>query len=434
MSPAERNPMSITLRGFLSMRWALVALVAGGQALLESLASSEKLDGTGLPVVDRWALFALAIGLWVVHAVHLRLELKRAGDDARTTRQAGLSLLVDTTALSVVFLSAGGASNPFTALYFVPIVLATQVSPRWTGAVGVYTALAFAGLFVLGDTRVGAGPHAAHFAMHLRGMWIAFAVSGAVMTFFVHRIAVAVAGERAELARVRAEALEDRHLAAIGTLAAGAAHELGTPLATMTVLAEELPHMSEDERAEAVGGISRELERCKGIVQRMASPELRADRLGRGDEPWELTELKDLAHEVEAQSTLELDVQTTASARSTLPRSAVRQLVRELLSNAQKAARDEGSRVALRTQTTGEQILIEVEDDGPGMSSDAAERAFEPFWRGPEVEHKGSGLGLAIVRNIVVAHGGEVSIGEGPEGGCRVVSSWPTAGARPADS
>ena len=400
--------MSITLRGFLSMRWALVALVAGGQALLESLASSEKLAGTGLPVVEQWALFGMAIALWVVHAIYLRLELARIDDGTRATRQAGLSLLVDTSALTLVFLSAGGASNPFTALYFVPIVLATQVSPRWTGAVGVYTALAFAGLFVLGDTRMGTGPHAAHFAMHLRGMWIAFAVSGAIMTFFVHRIAVAVAGERAELARVRAEALEDRHLAAIGTLAAGAAHELGTPLATMTVLAEELPHMNEAERTDAVDGIARELDRCKGILQRMSSPELRADRLGRSDAPWSLLELKELVHELEDRSEVELEVDAAADAHSTLPRSALRQVVRELLSNALRAAQEDGSRVALRTKMAGEQVLIEVEDDGRGMSSDAAERAFEPFFS--NTEGTGMGLGLYLVRAQIRQLGGTIEL------------------------
>lgn len=201
----------------------------------------------------------------------------------RPETAAGIQLAIDGIAFTALFAVSRGAANPFTTLYFVPIMLATQVSPRWMWIVAAVCLAGFGSLFAIGP----AGPHGAHFAAHLRGMWLAFAVSGVVITFFVHRIAIAIARQQAELYALREGALRDRQLAQIGSLAAGAAHELGTPLATLNVLVGELESMDADERAEAVESMRDQLGRCKRIIGSMANAELRADAMAAIEiEPW----------------------------------------------------------------------------------------------------------------------------------------------------
>lgn len=415
MATVDRSAQ-ITLRALVMARWVLLGLtaVAGLTVAL--------VPGLVAPLL-RWfpeahdhVQFAwLWVGWALVNVLTDQLVLRRG---RATSRLAGLHLMVDATALTVMLGLSGGATNPFTTVYFVPITLATQVSPRWTWALAGYCLAGFGALFVMEPLPEAPPGHDAHFAGHLRGMWVAFGVSGLLITYFVHRIALSLSRQRQELLRLREQALQDRHLAALGTLAAGAAHELGTPLGSIHLLVGELPHMSGGEREEAVSTIQREVARCKGIVHRMASPELSAQDLSSdgGGPPWRLWALGDEAIAVARGSGVRLVVEGRCDVEIRQPRAALEQIVRELVANGIDACRrrsDGKGEIMVALAREGEHVIVEVRDTGVGMEPEAAANAFDPFWS-TKAEGEGMGLGLYLARAQLRQLGGTLELHSTP--------------------
>jgi two-component system, sensor histidine kinase RegB len=411
MASVDRSAQ-ITLRTLVTARWVLLGLLAVAGATVALVPNAvAPLLGWFPKAPEPTRFLAVWTGWALVNVLTDRLVLRRG---RATPGLAGLHLLVDATVLTVMLGLSGGATNPFTTVYFVPITLATQVSPRWTWALAGYCLAGFAALFLMQPLPQGPPGHEAHFAGHLRGMWVAFGVSGLLITTFVHRIALSLARQGQELARLREQALQDRHLAALGTLAAGAAHELGTPLGSIQLLVGELPHMSPGERDEAVATIKREVARCKGIVHRMASPELSAQDLGSdgGGPPWPLGALGDEALAVARSSGVPLAVEGRRDIMLRQPRAALEQIVRELVANAIDACRrrgDGGGSITVHLGPHGDDVLVEVRDQGVGMEPDVAQSAFDPFWS-TKAAGEGMGLGLYLARAQLRQLGGTLAL------------------------
>jgi two-component system sensor histidine kinase RegB len=416
MAGARLGSAEITLRGLVTARWVIIALLGGGVALM---LGARHLVAPVINVAPNRAMIVklcVLLGVWaVLNLLTSRVLLRRA-----TQAMAGAHLLVDTAALTILFGITGGPANPFTLLYFVPVTLATQVSPRWTWALAGACVAGFASLFVLADLPPSPAGHQDHFVGHMRGMWIAFGVAGVLITYFVQRIAVSLARQRSELAQLREQGLEDRHLASLGSLAAGAAHELGTPLGTIQVLAGELRYMSDADRDEAIVSIKHELARCKAIVQQMVTPDARVSRLDADAPPWPLRELVEEASVI-AGVEVAIEIHSAAeSAQCSQPREALGQIVRELLTNAAEACRRRsGSKgIRLRLGVDEGRATIAVRDDGEGMTQDVATAAFDPFFS-TKPEGSGMGLGLYLTRAQVRQLGGAIELqshaGEGTE-------------------
>ncbi|PRP93398.1 Sensor histidine kinase RegB [Enhygromyxa salina] len=431
-SSSHPTSAHITLRNLVAARWVLLSLVAAA-SILELTGGAADSLATWLPATEHpWATFTI-IAVW---AGHNGLSAWLLARDRARESIAGVQLLIDASALTVLLGLAGGSANPFTILYFLPITLATQVSPRWTWALAAWSLACFASLFVL-VPAVGEGPMPemgampemsampdmgaagmghGHFEGHLRGMWIAFGLTGVLMTFFVHRIALAIARQRAELVQLRQDALEDRHLAAIGTLAAGAAHELGTPLGTMKLLADEFPLMDADERKDALATIREQLARCKLIVSRMASPELRVESLGVDPRAWRLRELAQALRALEPGVPLEIQLDPGVAELATRqPFEVLAQLLRELVANAAEACRraddpEAGIEVRLMANLDARDLLrVEVRDRGVGMSPELLASAFDPFFS-TRPEGSGMGLGLYLARAHLRQLGGSIAL------------------------
>lgn len=415
---AGPSSAKITLRALIVSRWVLVGLLAAGAAFgLVVPRVIARLLAWVAAKPDPW-LFSGVLLAW---AASTWASIRALRTDAPHAKMAGVHLLVDATALTALLAITGGASNPFTIVYFVPITLATQVSPRWTWTLAGYCVLCFAALFALVPLPPAPPGHEAHFAGHLRGMWLAFGATGMLVTYFVHHIALSLARQREELERLRREALQDRHLAALGTLAAGAAHELGTPLATIKVLASELEHMDEPTRREALTSIRSEVNRCKEILHSMASPEPRVSTLGRGEvTPWSFT---DLADAVDGGGDVRVEVGSRARSgggETTLPREALAQVLRELITNAREACSTVASpEIVVVLDVDGPRGVLEVRDNGVGMAADTAEAAFDAFFT-TRPEGEGMGLGLFLARAHVRQLGGEIHLDSRPKGGTTV--------------
>ena len=448
----------ITLRNLVMSRWVLLGLLLVA-AVLELVGAIPESLATWLPVAEHplasFATLAAWAGLNGVSVLWLRRGRASEG-------LSGVHLLVDATALTILLLLAGGSANPFTILYFLPLTLATQVSPRWTWVLAGWSFACFASLFVFADPvaeerpaiepsvpaidehahhhhhepapapEQASGDHQGHFAGHQRGMWIAFGLTGVLMTVFVHRTALAIARQRAELIRLRQDALQDRHLAAIGTLAAGAAHELGTPLGTIKLLVDELPQMSASERDEALTTVREQLARCKLIVSRMASPELRVDALGIDARAWPLRELGHALANLDHGVPVSIHVSPEAGERTTRqPFEVLAQLLREFVANGAEACRRGSTsdpQIIVDIRTRADQLRIEVRDNGVGMDQDTLAAAFDPFFS-TRPEGSGMGLGLYLARAHLRQLGGHIELDSARGRGTTVRVTLPLATA-----
>ncbi|KIG19021.1 Sensor histidine kinase PrrB (RegB) [Enhygromyxa salina] len=436
----------ITLRNLIAARWVLIALVSA--SVLFAALAGDRLPVGLLPRSEHPIALVATVVVWTVLNLVSPLALARG---RASEPLAGAHLLADALALTLLLALSGGPANPFTILYFLPITLATQVSPRWTWALAGVCVACFAGLFLLtpvehepepaAPTTTAASedphahhhmpadhaggpaptaakasdrPHGEHFEGHQLGMWVAFGLVGVLITVFVHRTALALAHQRDELARLRQTTLEDRHLTALGTLAAGAAHELGTPLGTIKLLVDELPHLPAPESEGALDTIREQLARCKLIVSRMASPELRVSALGHARaQPWPLTKLVTELEGVDAGVPLRVEIDPDLESQSCgQPFSALSQVLRELLNNAADATRraGEGDRaVVIRFDVRDAALIIDVIDRGVGMDGDELAAAFSPFHT-TRPENQGMGLGLYLARAHLRQLGGTIEI------------------------
>jgi two-component system sensor histidine kinase RegB len=326
----------------------------------------------------------------------------------------GALMSLDVVLLSGLLFFTGGPNNPFSFLFLVPIALATLIlTAAWTWAL-VLLSLSCSAVLFAWNQPLDLGPsHAAHMAMHLRGMWVAFGVSAAFIVYFLRRIRRALAGREAELTASRHLAARQERLASLATLAAGAAHELSTPLSTIAVVAKELERALAkialpSGAADDVRLVRAEVERCRAILQRLcvdagevmgeafvavpvdalvrralagleARPEIRAD-LG--------AELRDL----------ELDV----------PPRAIEQALQGILKNAQDASPLDRP-VTFAVARLGDGIEFTVRDQGPGMSPEILARVGEPFFT-TKPAGQGMGLGLFLARTVVERLGGVVTL------------------------
>jgi two-component system sensor histidine kinase RegB len=149
-----------------------------------------------------------------------------------------LELLADVAALTALLYLSGGSTNPFVSLYLLPLIIAaTALTARYAWAMAGLTIACYSALmFFYLPLGHGHEMHSSAFNLHVLGMWANFLVSAVLIASFVATMSASIRGRDRELAIARARALRDEQVVALGTFAAGAAHELGTPLSTIAVL------------------------------------------------------------------------------------------------------------------------------------------------------------------------------------------------------
>lgn len=348
--------------------------------------------------------FALA---WCV----VTLAVRAPGTNVR-----GWMLVLDVAFLTALFAFSGAAENPFTLLYFLPLTLSTLVSQAFTWRVALAAVVGFVVLLIVSQTQ--AGPHAAHghFQSHVRGMALSLAVAGLLVAVFAHRLARVLTSQREQIARLVRERERDRLATSLGAVAAGAAHELGSPLGTIQLLVDDLPHMSELERDQAFGAIREQVARMKEVLHGLDSTELSGEVLASSD-AWSLASLRDVL--AESQPRLAPCVTVEADGVVMQPRAVIEQIARELVTNSERVAPRESIEVVL--SASDDSFTLRVLDRGSGFSSDAIEGAIEPF-----VSHTGGrGLGLFLAHVHARQLGGALVISARPGGGAEVALHLP---------
>lgn len=407
MPPLAPPSSPQALRTLLTARWALLValvLITAGHTWAPQL--------LGRQLLAPW----MALCLVALAAISNALVTRRGW--GWSPRAAGIHLVLDVLGLTLFFAISGAAQNPFTMLYFVPIGLATLLPRGFTWGVAGAALAGFGALLCITATTTELSGHFLH---HLVGMWVGLAVSGATITLFVHRLAAAITRQQAELERVREAATQARHLAALGGLAAGAAHELGTPLGTIQLLTDELSALSETERCAAIAGIKAELLRCKDIIHNMATPELSARQL-EALEPWPLASCgRDLTH---GKGDVRVRYAGAPECSTNQPELVIRRVLNELVRNALDACASVGRQavVDIAVDVASESARISVSDNGPGLSEHVRRGVFEAYFSTKEA---GRGLGLYLARAHLRQLGGDVELGEAGAGGACFVVSFP---------
>jgi two-component system sensor histidine kinase RegB len=345
----------------------------------------------------------------------------------------GIPMALDIVLLTLLLFLTGGPFNPFSFLYLVHIALAAVVLPAGlTWSLVVLSLACFGLLFVEQAWLPMPMPmqmsHADQMRMHMQGMWFAFAVAAGFISYFVTRVRQSLGLRELELSRAHALASQSEKLASLATLAAGAAHELSTPLSTIAVIAKEL------ERSLAQGDegpksdarlIRREVERCREILQRMAAD---AGQTSESDaRPVSVRELLAIAIDgLPRAQHVRMNMQSEA-ADSLLqaPPQATAQAIRGVLKNALQASAQDAY-VDVEARLEHGLCRIAIRDFGLGMSGDVLARAGEPFFTTKE-PGQGMGLGLFLTRVVVERAGGQVLLESKSGQGTTAVLSLPIA-------
>lgn len=385
-APPRPLPGALARDRLVRLRWTAL----GGQLATAGFAAF----ALGYPV--SWAPLVGVIGLTALS----NLGLARSQD----SRALPAALLFDLAALTALLAATGGASNPFSALYLVHVALAAvMLGPGWAWRVALAAIGGFALLFPFTD------PHAMHSARieaHLAGMWAAFGVTAAGIAWFVARLAQAVRERDAEIAALRQRQERHERVLGLATLAAGAAHELGSPLSAIAVGAREIALLAgqdQPEIAEEAAALRASVERCRQIVGRLT---------GRAGAPRGEGVVNLPLSALEAPLRARLAPADQGRVHSSLPadlvvRAPLEPLVEALGSLVQNALLAGPGPVQVRGEAGPDQVQLLVEDQGAGMSPEALDRLGEPFYT-TRPPGEGMGLGVFLAAQLAESLGGEL--------------------------
>lgn len=351
----------------------------------------------------------------------------------------GLVLVMDMLSLTTLLFTSGGPNNPFCLFFFVNLSLcALMLNRRWTWAINLMTIFCFIGLMFEHHEmdQLNAGLPTIRSLQNVTlqhiGMLVAFATCASVIVYFVTRLTDELAMQQQDVREAQALRASTDKIEALGTLAAGTAHELATPLSTIAIVAKDVEQAFEEHPPDFPGAedviedvhlIRSQLDRCRKILDRMASHAGQA--IG---EQFELTTVESISHStlegVMGRERVKLKLsELTKTEQLEVPRDGLCQAMRGLVQNAIDSDPDEGE-VTVNVYREGDFWFWRIEDHGEGMSPEQLKRVSEPFYT-TKAPGKGMGLGVFLAKNVVRRLGGSVEIESTPGVGTRAIVKLP---------
>ncbi len=372
--------------------------------------------------INYGALLAILVAMAIGNVVTLWLS-KRA--DTQNNRLYFSHLLVDVIGLSALLYFTGGGTNPFVSYYLVPLCISAALLPaRFTWAIAATSLAAYSVLMVqfqpLQILTPDAGAHHQTFNTHVVGMWINFFVSAVLITFFVVKMGQTLRDQRQELIDRRERSMRNDHIVAIATMAAGTAHELGTPMSTMSIVLEDMqsdPAVPQDD----IKLLQQQLAHCKERLQQMVATaethqhgertSIAIDRFLRQLlEQWQLMRPT-------ANYTLDITGEGEAPLIATDP--TLNQAIHNLLDNAAEACKEQ---ISIGCSWDTQTWQLEIVDDGGGIAQEFTVKSGQPM---ASSKTDGMGLGLFLSNAIVQRYGGSLNIAALPDGGSRALLELP---------
>jgi two-component system, sensor histidine kinase RegB len=364
----------------------------------------------------------LALLLLVSGLTWVRLRFPRPVTESELAGQLGADVFLLCGTLYV----SGGPANPFVSVLLLPLTLAV-VSLRG-GALWLVAGATVAGYSALmlwhQPLDIPEHDHAAAFQLHVVGMWMNFLLSAGLIAVFASAMLHAVRRRDLQLVAARERVLRDERVLALATFAAGAAHELGTPLSTVAVVARELERdagtSSEDLRL-LVG----QVEQCKRILSRLTAGAAAAAMETPRARP--VTAVVDEALSRWSLIRPEHEIVTQWRGQGSAPQIVADETLTQTLVNLLNNAADASAgRVEIEGEWDDAEIGIEIRDRGPGITAAVAARAAEAFFT---TKRGGQGLGLFLANATVERMGGRVHMFNREGGGACTRIILPRAAA-----
>jgi len=402
----------------IELRWIAVV----GQ--VTTIAGAILIFDINLPLVHMLQVLACLIAFNI--ASHLRWHEKKPVSNA----EIFMALLVDVATLTVQLYLSGGTTNPFAFLYLLQIIISAVLLEAWsTWTIVVVTLVCLGLLAVFAQPLALPFDHARGIAsLYVQGMLICFALNAGLLVIFVSRISGTVRAKAAQLAELRQRAAEEDHIVRMGLLASGAAHELGTPLATLSVILGDWKRMPEFRNSpvllEEIGEMQTQLQRCKSIVTGI----LLSAGKARGESALRTTIhtfLDGLAEDWEDSRPVK-DFEYENRIVDDIPvvfDSALKQSIDNLLDNALEASPT--GWVGLAASVEDGILTLVVTDRGAGFAPNVLAQFGKPYQS--TKGRPGGGLGLFLVVNVARTLGGAVVARNREEGGAEVTLTIPLA-------
>lgn len=421
---------SVRVQTLTNLRW----MATGGQ--LAALFVVYFGFGYNLPI---WrCLICVAL----IAAVNLSMTVRYAPNRRLTGREATVYLAFDVLQLAVLLYLTGGIVNPFTIMFIAPVVIAAAtLDLANTLILCAIALLSCSFIAIFHEPLPWAAPGLNLPPLYLAGLWASLVLSLGFTSSYVWRIASEGARMSAGLAATQLALAREQRLSSLGALATAAAHELGSPLGTIAVVAHELERALPKGSAEAEDAslLREQAERCRTILMRLAKPE--ASMVGETDRLPVCALLDNLADDYRDD---ELDIAiAVAPQNKSEPQPQVwraPELLHGLGNIIENACDFATSKVRLEASWTAKELKIVVEDNGPGFAPEIFERIGEPYTtsrpgyhaldegkRGPDAgttKHEGMGLGFFIAKTLLERTGGKVKAVNPAEGGARVSIVW----------
>ena len=322
-------------------------------------------------------------------------------------------LLADIAFFSILLFFSGGASNPFVSYLLIPIsIAAITLSRGYSIAIAVIALLCYSLLlkYYVAIAAIAPGHHqTASNSLHILGMLANFAISATIIIYFISRMAATLKQQEQEIAMRRDAQLRDEQLLAVGTLAAGTAHELGTPLNTMKLIIDEML-LDTDNRAD-VALLNQQIEQCKTTLKQLLTTAEESQSNQLEAQPVQLYLDNVLARWQLMRPLLKTHIQYTDNpAVNAVFHPTIAQSILNLLNN----AADASEKVDIEISWDNEAATIRIRDFGAGLDAAKLKKLGQPF-----VTDKadGLGLGLFLSQATLTRFGGSVSLQNAPEGG-----------------
>jgi two-component system sensor histidine kinase RegB len=431
---AQANQVGVALPWLLVLRW-------GGIVCQIMLISAAR-----LVVNVEIPLLPVSVIIFFEGASNIYLHFRHRHNEPVSNFTILLILLLDTIILTGLLYVTGGAMNPFVFLYLIHIVTgAIILKERCSWLITAMTLTCYSLLLYFpppfvtvltahpkavttAEAQQGVASLVNSFQLHTRGMSGAFLLSSIFIVFIVSKIQKALTEQRVKLQALEKERERNKRLASLATFAAGAAHELATPLSTVAVVSCEMIHTMQQcscrtnsaELMEDARLIRKQVADCKEILYQMNAGA--GKHMGEEIRRFSLQQvvnriLEDLGKDQQGRIQVTIEPEEL---QISMPFRSLCRTVKGLVKNGLEASRPP-QKVVMHWFTTAAHLGVEVRDEGTGIAEQAQALVTEPFFT---TKDSGLGLGLFLARTMAEQFGGALTIQPYADQGTRVVLTF----------